>query len=117
MNCRSSFLDARGVHIDPFGNVFSGTCSGIIIGNINQTPLEKMWRQWQPGENELTGVLFNKGPAGLLDKATTMGYEKKKVYASKCHLCTDIRKFLFERGYKRDVIGPAECYVEQRENV
>ncbi|MCJ7777409.1 MAG: radical SAM protein, partial [Sedimentisphaerales bacterium] len=31
VNCKSEFLGAKGVHIDPFGNVFSGTCSGIII--------------------------------------------------------------------------------------
>ena len=34
-NCKSDFLAAKGVHIDPFGNVFSSTCSGIIVGNIN----------------------------------------------------------------------------------
>ncbi len=34
-NCKQSFLGAKGVHIDPFGNVFSGTCSGIIFGNIS----------------------------------------------------------------------------------
>ncbi len=34
MNCKTDFLAAKGVHIDPFGNIFSGTCSGIIVGNV-----------------------------------------------------------------------------------
>jgi MoaA/NifB/PqqE/SkfB family radical SAM enzyme len=47
-SCKSDFLGAKGVHIDPFGNVFSGTCSGIILGNVNQTPLEDIWKQFDP---------------------------------------------------------------------
>ena len=34
--CLESFLSAKGVHVDPFGNVFSGLCSGIVIGNLQQ---------------------------------------------------------------------------------
>ena len=44
MNCLAGFLGAKGVHIDPYGNVFSGTCSGIILGNVDQTPLEEIWK-------------------------------------------------------------------------
>jgi MoaA/NifB/PqqE/SkfB family radical SAM enzyme len=47
-NCKSSFLGAKRVHIDPFGNVFSGTFSGIIIGNLKNTPLRELWRQFNP---------------------------------------------------------------------
>ena len=28
IDCKTDFLGAKGVHIDPYGNVFSGTCSG-----------------------------------------------------------------------------------------
>ncbi len=110
INCNSSFLAAKGVHIDPFGNVFSGTCSGIIIDNINQTLLEDIWRQFHPARNEFISTLFKHGPSGLLDKATKLGYKKAKAYASKCHLCTDIRQFFFENGIEKSIIGPAECY-------
>jgi len=112
INCNSSFLAAKGVHIDPFGNVFSGTCSGIIIGNINQTPLEDIWKQFHPARSEFISTLFKHGPSGLLDKATRLGYKKAKAYASKCHLCTNIRQFFFENGIEKSIIGPAECYSE-----
>jgi len=108
--CKSDFLAAKGVHIDPFGNVFSGTCSGIIMGNINKTPLEDIWKQFHPPQNEFIKTLFNLGPFGMLDKATKSGYKKAKAYADKCHLCTSVRQFFFENSIEESVIGPAECY-------
>ena len=110
MNCKSDLLGAKGVHIDPFGNVFSGTCSGIIIGNVNRTELENIWKQFGPAGNEFISTLFNFGPYGLLEEAGRLGYKKAKVYASKCHLCASIRRFFFDNGLKQPIIGPAECY-------
>ena len=110
MNCKSDFLAAKGVHIDPFGNVFSGTCSGIIVGNVNRTGLEDIWKQFHPARNEFIDTLCNLGPYGLLDQAGKLGYEPAKSYADKCHLCTSIRQTLFENAIEASTIGPAECY-------
>jgi len=110
--CRSNFLGAKGVHIDPYGNVFSSTCSGIIVGNVNQTPLEDIWKQFNPAQSELINTLFNSGPYGLLDKAEKLGYKREKNYASKCHLCTSIRLFFFDNSIEGSIIGPAECYSD-----
>jgi hypothetical protein len=110
MNCKSDLLGAKGVHIDPYGNVFSGTCSGMIIGNINDNPLEQIWSQFDPSGNDFIGTLFHHGPAGLLDKATDQGYQKASSYATKCHLCTNIRQFLFDKDLEKSVVGPGECY-------
>ncbi len=110
MSCKSDFLGAKGVHIDPFGNVFSGTCSGIIFGNVNQTPLEDIWKQFHPNRNEFISTLFNSGPAGLLEEAVRTGYKREYAYAGKCHLCTSIRQFFFDNGLRTPEIGPAECY-------
>jgi len=110
-NCKSDLLGAKGVHIDPFGNVFSGTCSGIIIGNVNKTGLDDIWKQFGPTENEFISTLFNFGPFGLFEEAGKLGYKNAKVYASKCHLCTSIRRFFFDNGLKQSIIGPAECYT------
>jgi len=112
MNCKSDFLGAKGVHIDPFGNVFSGTCSGIIVGNINHSPLDDIWKQFDPRSSGLIGTLFNKGPCGLLDEVEKQGYERAEFYAGKCHLCTSIRQFFFNSGLEKSVIGPAECYSD-----
>jgi len=110
MNCSSAFLSAKGVHIDPLGNVFSGTCSGIILANVNQNPLEDIWERFHPADNQFINTLFSKGPAGLLDKAEKLGYKTAALYADKCHLCTDIRNFLFDKGSCKSVVGPGQCY-------
>ena len=110
LNCSNAFLDAKGVHIDPYGNIFSGTCSGIIVGNIAKRPLAEIWQNWQPSDDKLIETLFNSGPAGLLDEAIQAGYTQSKLYAGKCHLCTSIRQFFFDKGLYKAVVGPVECY-------
>ncbi|MHC4701756.1 MAG: radical SAM protein, partial [Planctomycetota bacterium] len=109
-NCKSDFLGAKGVHIDPFGNVFSGTCSGIILGNVTQTPLEDIWKRFDPANDEFFAALFKSGPSGLLEEAEKQGYKREKPCASKCHLCTAVRQFLFDKSLCKSIIGPAECY-------
>jgi MoaA/NifB/PqqE/SkfB family radical SAM enzyme len=110
-NCLAGFLGAKGVHIDPFGNVFSGTCSGIILGNINQMSLEEIWRAFRPGEHEFIRTLCEAGPYGLLERARALGYQELPAYADKCHLCTHLRQFLVEKRIEPAVLGPADCYV------
>jgi len=108
--CKSDFLAARGVHLDPFGNVFSGTCSGIIVANVNQTPLADIWKQLHPAQNRLVETLFSRGPFGWLQEASRRGYRAEGLYADKCHLCSSIRGFLFHKGLEKETVGPAECY-------
>lgn len=109
-NCKGAFLGAKGVHIDAFGNVFSGTCSGIIIGNINDMPLDEIWKRFDLRNKDFVKMVFKSGPAGLIEMAEKSGYQTKKLYAGKCHLCTDIRAFLLKRKCMPDIIGPVSCY-------
>ena len=109
-NCSADFLGAKSVHIDPYGNVFSGTCSGISLGNITKHPLEKIWQNFLPSNNELINTLFTTGPYGLLEKATQAGYNPLPAYADKCHLCTDLRQFFFSKNLFPETITPQDCY-------
>ena len=109
-NCKLPLLSAKGVHIDPFGNVFSGLCSGIIIGNVNQTSLEQIWQNSNWQRNEFLSTLFSKGPGGFLEKAVKLGYKKRRFYTDKCHLCTDLRQIFFDREQFTAIIGPEQCY-------
>jgi hypothetical protein len=110
VNCLPGFLGAKGVHIDPYGNVFSGTCSGMILGNVCQTPLEHVWQAFHPAQIEIVRILCERGPFGLLEKAEPLGYVELPAYADKCHLCAHLRQFLFEHHVEPAVIGPADCY-------
>jgi organic radical activating enzyme len=114
-DCRGAFLGAKGIHVDPLGNVFSGTCSGIIIGNVNKTPLADMWRRFDPSIAEVVGRLFSGGPSGLLDMAKQHGFAPAGRYAGKCHLCSDIRKFFFDNNLFAGIIGPVQCYSEGKD--
>ncbi len=110
LNCCGAFLGAKSVHIDPFGNVFSGTCSGIILGNVNEQGLDEIWRNFEPREKEMISILFESGPAGLIKQAQEAGYKVKNAYADKCHLCTSVRQFFLDKGTYPSVVGPQQCY-------
>lgn len=110
LSCRSAILGAKGVHIDPYGNVFSGQCSGIIAGNLNTVSLETLWRRFDPPNLPFWQTLFHEGPAGFLQEAVAAGYPAQQKYASKCHLCSDIRRFFFDKRKHLSIIGPIDCY-------
>ena len=109
-NCRSGFLGAKGVHIDPYGNVFSGTCSGIIVGNVKEKNLAEIWREFEPCRYDVIGRLFDGGPGGLIEQAIRLGFKPTEKYGSKCHLCMSIRRLFFEKGVHGREVGPAMCY-------
>jgi organic radical activating enzyme len=109
-HCRSSVLEARGVHIDPDGNVFVGQCSGMVLGNINRTKLDLLWRTFEPNKTDFWSVLYEDGPWGFLEEAVAAGYAVCDNYASKCHLCTDVRGFFFDKKRYSSIIGPEICY-------
>lgn len=108
--CQNALLSAKGVHIDPFGNVFNGQCSGMAVGNITRQPLDAIWKTWQPDQDDFWNILYHSGPCGFLDQARDMGYPIKDKYASKCHLCSDIRRFFFDKGLYSPIITPRDCY-------
>jgi len=109
-HCREGLLSAKGVHIDPYGNVFNGQCSGMAVGNITHTPLDGLWRDWQPDRDDFWRTLFESGPSGWLEEACRLGYTQREKYASKCHLCTDIRRFFFDKAHFSPIITPKDCY-------
>ena len=106
--CGQSFLGAKGVHIDPFGNVFSGTCSGIIVGNIAQQSLKELWCNFNPLTHPVIATLCQQGPTGLESQASSP--PPIDHWVSKCHLCTHLRRDLMSQGQYRDTLGPDECY-------
>jgi MoaA/NifB/PqqE/SkfB family radical SAM enzyme len=112
-DCRATFLSARGVHIDPYGNVFSGLCSGIIVGNVESRPLETIWKDFDPLHVDVIDALCKQGPWRLMQTAEAQGYEPPACFAGKCHLCACVREFFFDNGGYEMIIGPGECFGRQ----
>jgi hypothetical protein len=109
-DCRASFLGAKGVHVDPWGHVFSGTCSGIVIGRVDQKPLDQLWCDFDPDHHPVVGTLARSGPAGLMRDAVQDGHRPSAHFATRCHLCTEARMALRQRSPGHEALGPDACY-------
>jgi len=112
-NCLKALLAGRHVHIDPLGNVFPGVCAGIVLGNAKNEPIASIWHRlaehWQ--DDPILSVLIEEGPYGLYRVAKGHGFEPQpQGYASKCHLCAQVRRFLFSKSGGWRSLGPEEAY-------
>lgn len=113
-DCTREILDGKHVHIDPYGYVFPGVCSGIILGNANQTPIPRIWADlaanWR--DNAVVEAVVTGGSFRLFERAKALGYSPlADGYAGKCHLCQHVRQFLVDRGGWEEWLGPAEVYA------
>jgi MoaA/NifB/PqqE/SkfB family radical SAM enzyme len=113
-NCVRELLHSKHVHIDPYGNVFPGVCSGIILGNANKTSIPDLWQDlavaWR--EHAVVGPVVEGGSFRLYERARELGYSPlPDGYAGKCHLCQHVRQYLLERGGWEQWVGPPEVYA------
>ncbi|MBN1345301.1 MAG: radical SAM protein [Phycisphaerae bacterium] len=112
-HCLKELLKSKHIHVGPDGSVFPGVCGGILLGNARHEPLDEMWHRladrWR--DEPILAPLVHEGPLALAERASRAGYEPRPAgYASKCHLCTHVRQFLFERGEVPGHLGPSACY-------
>jgi len=108
--CRASFLGAKGVHIDPWGNVFSGTCSGIILGRVTEKPLDRLWCDFDPENAPVVRTLVQVGPTGVMQAAAQHGHRPSARFATRCHLCAEARTALRRLAPALEALGPDACY-------
>jgi MoaA/NifB/PqqE/SkfB family radical SAM enzyme len=112
-NCARKILKRGTIHIDPHGNVFPSTCSGIILGNAKKQPLSNIHETFEYREHPLLKTLVEEGPLSLLEEAIQHGFsDDEKGYATKCHLCFAARTFFWEKGLYPDEVGPSEIYED-----
>lgn len=165
-SCAEATLGSRHVHIDSYGNVIPGVCSGIVWGHVAPPPpynqqatvapggnpglvmdrerdksasisialpvipkdvganhrwpqqfatIDELWRyaavKWQ--EHPIISRVVAGGSYRLYECAREQGYVPRvNGYASKCHLCHDVRRWLREHGYFGTTLGPDEVYRE-----
>jgi len=95
--------DPERVHIDPLGYVH--LCQGIAAGNVYETPLAQICREYRPHEHPVAGPLLSGGPAGL---ARTYGLHPTTPFADGCHLCYEARCVLRPRF--PEILAPDAMY-------
>ncbi len=112
--CDDEVLRSRHVHIDPDGQVFPGTCAGIILGTANERSVGQVWNDLSANwpDHPVVSVVVAGGSYELARRAEEFGFRPQPDgYASKCHLCQHVRQFLFDHGHWPDHVGPAACYA------
>lgn len=93
------------VHIDPFG--YMHICQGISVGNIFETPINKICNEYDVETHPITGALLKGGPAEL---ATRYELSPQQNYADACHLCDWARREL--RPQFGEILAPDQIYGE-----
>jgi hypothetical protein len=91
------------VHVDAFGNLH--ICQGISIGNLLESPLIEIIRDYDPDTHPIVGPLLAGGPVEIVNR-----YElpHEQGYADACNLCYISRCKL--RGRFPDVLTPDQMY-------
>ncbi len=111
--CSAVLLRGKHVHISPEGLVMPGTCAGILLGRIEPgRSVGQIWRQLDTDHEDrpIVSALARRGPAGLLDRARRSGFAPADGYASRCHLCWQLRKHLAVAGLGGPELGPGRIY-------
>ena len=65
-------------------------------------------------DRPIVGRLAAGGPKALLPLARQRGFAPDEAYASRCHLCYSIRRYLHASGAFAQELGPASVYCEAR---
>ncbi len=91
------------VHIDPYG--FVHLCQGLVIGNMFDTPLSELFKNYDAESHPICGPLLKGGPA-LLAKTYEVKHDEK--YVSACHFCYIVRLALLDRF--PEFLAPRQIY-------
>lgn len=84
--------DPGRVHVDSYGNV--QLCQGVSLGNMWNTPLSSLVKDYRVVDHPIAGPLHEGGPAQL---AKAYGTQPAPGYVDACHLCYETRRSLIER--------------------
>jgi MoaA/NifB/PqqE/SkfB family radical SAM enzyme len=91
------------VHIDPLGYVH--ICQGISLGNIFQTTLAEICKDYDPESHSIIGPLLKGGPAELVRRYEL---DREDSYVDACHLCYKARLKL--RSRFPEILTPDQMY-------
>ena len=109
-NCATD-LDIDQLHeiqVDPYGFVRPDWCPGVNLGNTHRSRLVDLCRTEHVRRTPLLSEIAARGPVALLPLAERFGIAPRPEYASKCHLCFDLRRQLVEHMPLE--FGPRQVY-------
>ncbi|MBN1177325.1 MAG: 4Fe-4S cluster-binding domain-containing protein [Dehalococcoidales bacterium] len=80
------------VHLDSFGNVH--LCQGLSMGNVWETPMSKLVKNYDAASHPICGPLVKGGPA-LLAREYKVDHDEE--YVDACHFCYLVRLKLLDK--------------------
>ncbi len=107
-HCLEILQDVSHFHLDPYGNLFTGHCPGVVAGRLPDLHAAK-----RAEKHPVYTALCLGGPHALMEIARRKcGFEPDPGgYASPCHLCLQVRMALFRHdpdGWPE--LGPVVFY-------
>jgi len=91
------------VHLDSYGYVH--LCQGLSMGNMWETPLSELVKNYDAYSHPICGPLLEGGPVRLAKKYRV---KHKKRYVDACHFCYCVRLALVEKFPK--YLAPRQVY-------
>lgn len=112
-DCRNSLLRSWHAHVDNYGNLITGYCAGLSLGDARKLD-ELVEEGVDLDERPILGMLILEDLGSLYKFAVKeYGYvERSDGYISKCDLCLDIRRHIVERAGADEYpeLAPREFY-------
>ncbi len=109
-NCAAELTSPHHGHVDLYGNVITGLCAGLTVGNgLNLADLSA---GTDLSDRPVLSLLMAEGVGGLAAFASSRhGFqEDPEGYIAKCHLCLDIRRHLVRTGAAFSELQPKDFY-------
>lgn len=91
------------VHLDSYGNVH--LCQGLSMGNMWETSLSELVKNYDPDAHPICGPLLKGGPVLLARKYRI---KPRKRYVDACHFCYSVRLALVDKFPK--YLAPRQVY-------
>jgi hypothetical protein len=109
-DCRDDWdVDSlKELQVDPYGFVRPDWCPGVNLGNTRSLRIVDLCRTQHVQEIPLLREIAGRGPAALLPLAERFTITPQPAYASKCHLCFDLRRQLVH--HMPEEFGPRQVY-------
>lgn len=119
IDCCDNLASPVHAHIDYRGNYITGFCSGLRIGEEKAFDLKKLYREGIYLEDyPVLEILTGGGLKELYNFAGKNGYKpKEEGYVAPCHLCLDIRIYLYFKKERYKELYPDFFYEELKKNI
>jgi hypothetical protein len=112
--CSQNLSSPVHAHVDYRGNYLTGFCSGLRLGEEAALALSDLFEKGLDLRRyPALEMLLRGGLPSLYSFALRQGYEPVGAgYGSSCHLCLDMRVFLYQQGFRFPEFYPDFLYEE-----